>query len=101
MDRSLNPTPMNLGRSFESRTYDSSASFPKHYCRYCGCEGDIIHEQMCKLNPENKKIVNADIIQSALELQVKELFREEFEAQTRIYNQLWYFTHSNTGLITQ
>lgn len=50
-DLSLNPFVPNLGQSFEPPVYDSSASFPKHWCQWCGCEGDIVHEQTCNLNP--------------------------------------------------
>lgn len=47
-DASLNPFVRNLGRPFELKTYDSSASFPKRFCEWCGAECDILHEQKCK-----------------------------------------------------
>jgi hypothetical protein len=47
-DFSINPITINLGRPFEPPTYDSSASFPKRFCKWCGVEADRSHEESCE-----------------------------------------------------
>jgi hypothetical protein len=57
-DYSLNPFVQNLGRPWENPTYDSSASYKKRWCKWCGCEGDVDHETRCGQKHQQKESEN-------------------------------------------